>query len=220
MKQVTNSSDRAGSDEWVTVFTGQETFFICTTLAGSTTYQIRIFGVNSQCTMGPSSPILEFRTKERKDLASKKDKIVDDNDITLIRNAARLFTIECTNDICVGDTILLTERLYAKPSPQPVSDKSVAGNKSVGSKQGGKATPGGNNERGIEGGTSVYSVRSGGLGGHLVTGIAPSHGDYIGERTLAVHVVKDNYKSVRYSCGDIQWQKRTENPSNTRSLNI
>ena len=40
-----------------------------------------------------------------------------------------------------------------------------------------------------------------GRGWHLVTGDSPDPGSFIGERTLAAHVVKDNYKHCRITSG-------------------
>jgi hypothetical protein len=51
-------------------------------------------------------------------------------------NTDQTFTIDCNGDICVGDTILLTERLFSRP--QDASDSNLFLN-SNGSKE--KATP-------------------------------------------------------------------------------
>ena len=72
------------------------------TLTPETSYNIRIVGINAQGTYGEASPVLSFTTPSRdtnKEPITKKN--VDDD-----------FTIECMGDICVGDIILVTERLF------------------------------------------------------------------------------------------------------------
>lgn len=81
------------------------------------------------------------------------------------------FTIECVGDICVGDTIIITERLFLRPSKgtQPLPAAPVA-------------PRGGLN-------TSMTSIQT-------TATVTPS-GTFIGERTLACTVLKDNYRTIR-----------------------
>ena len=98
------------------------------------------------------------------------------------RDTDSQFSIECSGDICTGDTILITERLFVKDDGSGKED--VAANRSITSKSkiGGKAA--------VRMDMSVTSFHSD------ATGALPP-GAYIGERTVAVHVVKDNYRTCR-----------------------
>mmetsp|Transcript_28821 Transcript_28821/g.48622 ORF Transcript_28821/g.48622 Transcript_28821/m.48622 type:complete len:1741 (+) Transcript_28821:136-5358(+) len=186
-------------DGWVTMFTAQENFWICTTITPDSSYSVRVVGVNFQGALGVPSEPTHFRSFSRNDTSM----------MLTPKNANSTFSIECTGDVCVGDIILLTERLYArKKSLQEDSDRgdvamgsvrgsvrgSVTAKKSI-------ATRGGTVGGGLDGGNSVYSMSMSGRGGHLVTGDTPDPGSFIGERTLAAHVVKDNFKHCRISSG-------------------
>ena len=197
MKNLTPSGlDGKKKEDYSVVYLGQENTYVCTTLTPDCSYAVRVVGVNFQGILGVPSAPLNFRTYPRGDtqhLFTPKD-------------AGSTFTIECTGDVCVGDTILLTERLYSKPRGMgPVrelkggvrtadNDTLASRNMVMRSTKSSGLKP---SREGVESGTSVYSLSATGRGGHLVTGDAPEAGLFVGERTLAAHVIADNYKSTR-----------------------
>ena len=159
---------KEGEENWSTMFNGPECLWKSTTLASSTWYNVRIIALNQQGGESQPSSILRFCTDNREE---NKDSITP-------KNADNVFIKECTGDICVGDTILFTERLFA-------NDGAVAA--------GGDATGLNNHNRGSKSHMRMdMSVTS--LGSRMDD--APQ-GVYIGERTVAAHVVRDNFRSER-----------------------
>jgi hypothetical protein len=196
MPKTGSSKVNITEDGWVTMFTAQENFWICTTITPDTSYSVRVVGVNFQGALGIPSDPTHFRSFSRNDTSM----------MLTPKNANSTFSIECTGDVCVGDIILLTERLYSrKKQPQEDSSRGDYGTGSVRSVRGSvsvkKSTATRGSTSGLDGGNSVYSMSLSGRGGHLVTGDAPDPGSFLGERTLAAHVVKDNYKHCRISSG-------------------
>lgn len=163
-----------GSDGWLVVFNGQDTVWTSTTMVPDSEYDVRILAVNCQGTHSEPSAPLNFSTLTRD---SKQEG-------TGPRFADSIFTIECTADICVGDTVLITERLYAADRVQ--GDASVGGSQILPSSKSSSAKTG--NPKGTV--RMEMSVTSHGSGL-----LAP--GTFIGERTMACNVVKDNYRTSR-----------------------
>jgi hypothetical protein len=62
-------------------------------------YQCRFFAVNCQGAVSEPSAVQAFTTLHR----------ANTSETLTYRNAEQFFTIECTGDIVVGDTILMTE---------------------------------------------------------------------------------------------------------------
>ena len=86
------------SNNWVDVFNGQETTWKSTTLVPDTSYAVRVYALNCQGISSEPSAILKFKTLPRE----------EGKEFLTPRNAGSTFLIECTGDICVGDTILIT----------------------------------------------------------------------------------------------------------------
>ena len=172
-----NDNTTYNDDDYITTFLGQENYWMSTTLAPDTLYAVRVIGVNAQGHIGiPSSP-LTFRTYVRDDTKH----------LDMLRNIHESFDIECTGDICVGDTILLTERLYHKSTTTTSASSNNNNNKSSNGK--------GNNQS-MNPNLSIYTILSGGNDKYLVTNNEPerfSNEMYIGERMIIAHVIKDNY---------------------------
>jgi hypothetical protein len=137
-----------------------------------TDYQARVFAVNCQGNVSESSPVMSFTTLHR---SENQEQLTP-------RNVTSTFTIECTGDICVGDTILMTERLFAKTngSGADAGLLGASGVRSVASR-GSVAT--------VRMDMSVTSVQS--------NPNAPLPGEFLGERTIAAYVTKDNYRTIR-----------------------
>jgi hypothetical protein len=200
---------------WYQVYLGQDNVYTCVTLASETAYEVRVFAVNYQGTLSESSPILEFRTLTRTDTSS----------VLTPKNAGQAFTVECTGDICVGDTVLITERLYLRPAQamqgKHVQSIAVTGSihaiKGISSHNNLASTTGkvtataihanaGKGKRSSAAATmEITSTRSGLVGddpnqsavfdgGVSITSVA---GAFLGERTIAALVTKDNYRSSR-----------------------
>jgi len=115
------------------------------------------------------------------------------------------FTIECTGDICVGDTILITERLFLKPSSNNINNASMlrssttsqvfiptANNKTKPTIAAKPFAATHNNPN-----NSLMMPSTTGDGNITITG--DTAGQFIGERTIACYVSKDNYRSTRDS---------------------
>jgi len=154
---------------WTTLFSSPENAWKCTTLTPSTAYKVRVLALNEQGASSESSEILEFTTLARSD---NKPQLTQ-------RNADSTFTIECTGDLAVGDTVLITERLYAK------ANAADSGAGATGMRQSTKRGTGRLD-------MSVLSIASA-----ATAGGEPAVGAYIGERTIAAHIVRDNFRSGR-----------------------
>lgn len=179
-------------DEWSTVYNGQETVWTHTALASDTRYSVRILAANCQGNLSEPSKALTFNTLRRG--VEKQDGVINS------RTVNSVFRVECTGDICVGDVILITERLYEKPSTE--AESSIVGGRSK--------LGGGGSQTGVprinvsmhSDGGSVHSTYTGGGGGSMHGGDActVTGGDYkkfIGDRCIACHVAKDNYRSTK-----------------------
>eukprot|EP00595_Chromulina_sp_UTEXLB2642_P002594 CAMPEP_0196767890 /NCGR_PEP_ID=MMETSP1095-20130614/42081_1 /TAXON_ID=96789 ORGANISM="Chromulina nebulosa, Strain UTEXLB2642" /NCGR_SAMPLE_ID=MMETSP1095 /ASSEMBLY_ACC=CAM_ASM_000446 /LENGTH=929 /DNA_ID=CAMNT_0042136685 /DNA_START=1108 /DNA_END=3894 /DNA_ORIENTATION=- len=128
---------------WSNVFNSQETLYISTTLSPDTAYAVRVLSVNYQGATSDPSNTISIVTSNRNN---------NDKDYKHVSKVDSTFTIECTNDLSIGDTILITERLYGK----------------------------------------IINVNK--------SSSKESNSEYLGERTIAAHIVKDNYKTVRDTC--------------------
>ena len=206
------STSPVGSD-WVNVYNGQETTWTATaaTLTPETSYNIRVVGINSQGTYGEPSPVLSFTTPSR-----------DTNKEPLTKKNADQFGIECMGDICVGDIILITERLFKYDNGNiDISEISNVTTAAASSGASGlsrsvpvhKKRSKGKSEESVQLDLGVTStVRSvsindsnsstqprkstAGIGANHFSPI-PGMGQFAGERTFAAHVVWDNFRSVR-----------------------
>lgn len=95
---------------WIAAYYGQENCWTSTILNPGTRYLLRVVAINAQEMRSEPSGVISFRTPGR-------DQLLDSfKDALKAKNAMETFNIECTNDICVGDVILLTERLFLRLS--------------------------------------------------------------------------------------------------------
>lgn len=176
------NTNNYSDDDYTTTFLGQENYWMSTTLSPDTLYAVRVIGVNAQGNIGiPSSP-LTFRTYVRDDTKH----------LDMLKNVHDYFDIECTGDICVGDTILLTERLYRKPNSAISAPPSNGNSSSSSNKK--------SNNQTMNPNLSIYTILSNGNDKYLVTGNEPerfSNEMFVGERMIIAHVIKDNYKTIR-----------------------
>lgn len=204
---LTNSSTRkpgasltgvdTGEDGWIAVYNGLDNVYTATSLASATSYQLRVLAVNCQGACSDPSETIAFTTLQR----SEKDSLTP-------KNAGAKFTIECTADICVGDVILITERLFVKnrptsatvPAPATGSARNSI-NSAAGLKTGkppirkdATAPVAQAKTGGMLTNMSVTSLNGAGLDAASIT---PSRGEYLGERTIAAYVSRDNYRTIR-----------------------
>lgn len=121
------------------------------------------------------------------------------------------FSVECRYDICVGDSILFTERMYLKQQRSGMAvtatvDEdiaSVAGSGSVKSTRvvnGKKVVRLDMSQRGRlgdDGRTEASGTAT--LGGVTVHAANSNANIMIGERTIAAHVVRDNYRTLMHA---------------------
>lgn len=136
---------------WVKYFEGHDNFVRVSGLLQNSVYYFRVTAVNAADEAGDPSDKVVCRTAPTPALVPS--------------NADKFFTIECTGDVVVGDTILFTERLYVTKD--------------------GKITPSENMTTFTRSGRPETSQPGG----------SKSTGQYIGERTIAAHVLKDTYRS-------------------------
>lgn len=174
------SATRGGiTPGWNNVFNGPSTDWRSTTLTPDTTYSVRIIGVNCQGAQSDPSPVLRFKTLTR-----------DEKEQLTPKNANENFVIECTNDICVGDTILITERLYEKSTSTPSENNASALlNTSTVVKRSSMAH--GVSKSVVRMDMSVMSTSS--RSSQMTTQL----GAYLGERTIAAYVTMDNHKTLK-----------------------
>lgn len=182
-------------DGWTAVYSGMDNVFTAPSLASSTAYQMRVFALNCQGVASEPSETITFTTLQR----SERDTLTP-------KNAGAKFTIECTGDICVGDVILITERLFVKNRPSSAninnnvsaaaslraSQSSIAGLPPKG--KAGKGPVAAAKTGALMPNMSVTSLNGAGLDAASIT---PSRGEYLGERTIAAYVARDNYRTIR-----------------------
>ena len=191
MVQLFNEG-QGGGNGWATIYNGQENVTTYTTLASDNPYRVRVIALNFQGGMSEPSPDLQFRTVRR---GGEKDVS------PTTQTVSSVFKVECTGDISVGDVILITERLYERKGADFGAEKggySTAVSNGVVAGKGGQSTP-------VRLDTSVTSLQS--LGGGSLNGggsvaslgaaTISNHGAFIGERTVACAVIKDNYRSTK-----------------------
>jgi hypothetical protein len=175
------------SGDWVTVYYGMETLYTCTTMHTDADYECRYFCVNCQGAASESSPIQSFSILHRDDISQ----------VLNHRNAEQFFTIECTGDICVGDTVLMTERLFSKPPKEDTNynsnlNSNLSSSSRLSRSGSFRAIPGGPKNTRLNSAAMDRSTMS------VISGATSSPlGTFIGERTIAAYVVKDNYRSCR-----------------------
>jgi hypothetical protein len=209
-----------GEDGWIQVYNGFDNVYTNTMLSTELSYELRVFSVNYYGTSSSASPSLVFTTLSRNDTS---------NQITA-KTIGKMFDVECTGDICVGDTILITERLYLRPKQGGEGDRLVSGGNggipydsnrsvrgSITSLKGGKSAGGRDEGRASSRGktrpssasatgrannplgasvTSLVSHATADYDGFV--SINPSsNAEYIGDRTYAAIVIKDNYRTSR-----------------------
>lgn len=201
---VTIVGQDIGEDGWIAVYNGPDNFYTCTTLSTESSYEVRVCAVNFQGTLSEPSPSLVFTTLPRNDTSN----------VITTKNVSSLFTVECTGDICVGDVILITERLFLRPKASEVVVEAT-NNAVGGGAGGGAANTARSASRGktrpssasatkavnVNVGASVTSLRStmtSETNNDGFVSINPSaNAQFIGERTFAAIVTKDNYRSTR-----------------------
>lgn len=156
------------------------------------TFDCRVVAINCQGSMSEPGGVLRFATLARD----------QSRENTGPRSADSVFTIECTGDICVGDTLLITERLFAKEADgfSTSGGGSVAAGASISGRSKATAAKGasGASRAGALNNSTVrmeMSVSSAHSEGYLPPGA------FIGERTIACTVVRDNYRTSRDAVG-------------------
>lgn len=104
-------------------------------------------------------------------------------------NMQKTYTIECTGDICVGDTILISERLFERPTN--------ALKLAMGAKGYQTSVANGvirDNDKGTVRLNTNSTASESQFGDHCTI---TEEGAFIGERTIAAYVSKDNYRSTK-----------------------
>lgn len=193
---ATNDDSGTAQRGWYQVYLGQDPIFTAVTLSPEMRYECRVIAINFQGTPSTPSETITFTTLARAE----------------VEEASReSFVVECTGDICVGDTILITERLFLRPPSAATGQReSVAAGGSItipppGTNKGGKI-----GTSGTGGGVrqSVTSLNGGGGGdgggydGNATISSAAGQGTWIGDRVIAAFVSKDNYRSSRDTMRD------------------
>ena len=196
------------------VYAGQDTSYTSTTLVPDCGYMARVIGVNFAGREGAASPSLAFRTLHRDTgkapaFAAKNAGMFlvayfkalsghITNSLLFRLPADADFSIECTGDVCVGDTVLLTERLYARDSKAAGDSRAPGDSRSSLSRNNSAVL----NSSVVSNARSVSSAKGGRsrktpAAEEEEDGATLTAGVFLGERTIACHVVRDNYRSAR-----------------------
>lgn len=185
-------------DLWIPVFNGSETVWMSTTLSPETEYVVRVLCVNYQGAVSEPSKEVAFAT----------NKYAPSSSGNAPRRGESAFNIECTGDICVGDTIIITERLFTSGTSTGTWDDDNQSVKSMSSRN--KTTNNqvpttkkSNDKKSVVrldmSTASMHSNDGTNRARKVVagTGVGAGGREYIGERTIAAYVIKDNYKLCR-----------------------
>jgi len=207
-----------GEDGWVAVYNGSDNVCMCSCLPADMTFEARVFALNCQGSPSEASEIITFSTMPRRDNNSSNGggggeggNNNNNNNLTMLtpKNAMEMFSIECTGDICVGDTILITERLYSKISI--TSSSSSSGTNGDDYRSNTSVTAGRSTSAAKSRPKSAAAITSGRYGSmsnainqSITTlnseggiSITAERGQFIGERTIAGYVSRDNYRTIR-----------------------
>jgi Ca2+-binding EF-hand superfamily protein len=195
-----------GDDGWIQVYYGPDNFYTNTTLSTEFPYELRVFAVNYQGVFSEPSDSLVFSTLSRNDTSG----------VINSKTVSSLFHVECTGDICVGDTVLITERLFLRPKGSsgayldekngvlgtPVMPKE----NSTTMRKGGAATKpsrpssaGATNRNNPlnQSVTSLHTTVTVGENDGFISINPSTNAQFIGERTFAAIITKDNYRTTR-----------------------
>jgi hypothetical protein len=181
---------------WNTMYNGLENTWTTTTLTPDCSYEVRCFCTNFQGHLSEPSEIMTFSTMSRKDgfalTAGWTAKTI-----------SQKFNIECTGDMCVGDMVLITERLFVRHGE--ASDSGMlprTGQRSTTRpRSAGRATTASRMGLATISVSSVQSATTANTTG--VASITADHGEFIGERTVAACVCRDNSRSLRERDGQL-----------------
>ena len=152
-------------DSWKIVYEGRENTVKVTGLFANSVYRFRVRAVNVADSASVLSDLAQVSTMSSWTGLALQPK-----------NAHEVFTVDCTDDIVVGDTILFTERLYVDKDGRLTENP--------------ESRPSAKGSRGM-----AVSVES------FLAGSARSKAQFIGERTIAARVLKDAYRSAAQTSG-------------------
>ena len=207
---------RDSPDDWGNVYNGFDNTWTGTTLVPDSSYESRCFCANFQGNLSESSEVVVFNTLPRKDGLGAAMNLN-------AKAISQKFNIECTADICVGDTILITERLFVRHGDSVLDkaadmqlstttprDKTGASMKGSLSKSAGAKSRSVSQMRPKSAGASSASINIANANSTRlstasiasaqsagVASITAGHGEYVGERTIAAYVCRDNYRTLR-----------------------
>ncbi len=179
MERVANVTPRGGTSrtkknrEWSIVYKGADNIINVNNLASSTVYHFRVAAVNIVGNQSAWSDVTQVTTAGRDVCFSWKPE-----------NAAELFTMDCNGDVSVGDSIIFTERLYVDGRSKSLIVP--------GSMDAPHSMPGNNR--------TTRKTRMNGSLSHpsiSVTRTAAPGGEFVGERTIAGHLLSDSLHRMR-----------------------
>lgn len=177
-----------GNQEWKDVYNGPETTWVGVTLAPKTKYRVRVVALSYQGTPSIPSLELQFSTLPRE----------EGKEVLTPRNSDVHFTIETVGDICTGDTILFSERLF---SDRPNGKETFTSNTATTNKtQQQPSTSGGSRTMTAtrtKSGVATVRMDMSTQSVQLTSKGVTSTGVFIGERAVAAHVLRDNYRTIR-----------------------
>jgi hypothetical protein len=162
-----------GQKSWATVYDGIETVATVLSLYPNSVYRFRVQSINKLGVGSAFSEATQVSTEQREGQIELRPS-----------NAEEVFTIECNGDVVAGDTILFQERLYADENDNIVES---SGGNGLLSHRGGTNAP----SRLDMSVSSIGSAKRRGGGGGGGTGGGAKGGSFIGERTVAVTVLKE-----------------------------
>jgi hypothetical protein len=189
MKRINVSvSTEIENDGWISVYNGLENIWTSTTLSPDTNYYARILAVNFQGNCSEPSEPIRFKTLPRSDSKEQLNS----------KNIGSIFHIECTGDICVGDNILITERIFLRGDSKgnAMNEKQQFDASHISSNYS-KKLDSNKLTKSLTNNNSLYSAKGN-------VSISADHGEFIGERTIVAFVAKDNYRTIRNLIGQTE----------------
>mmetsp|Transcript_121 Transcript_121/g.211 ORF Transcript_121/g.211 Transcript_121/m.211 type:complete len:537 (-) Transcript_121:3610-5220(-) len=191
----------SSTDEvWSNMYNGLDNTWTTTTLTPDCSYEVRCYCANFQGHLSEPSESMIFNTLSRKDGFAQTAGWT-------ARTISQKFSIECTGDVCVGDMVLITERLFVshgeafdgsvltrsgQHSTTATARPRSAGRATTTSSRQGLATVS------VSSAQSTTTAKTAG-----VVSITAEHGEFIGERTIAACVCRDNSRSLRERNGQL-----------------
>ncbi|CAM9655225.1 unnamed protein product, partial [Discosporangium mesarthrocarpum] len=179
---------------WTTVYEGVDNTVKVTGLQMNTVYRFRVCAINLRGVDSEWSAPSQAATDPRHGVGGGTE---GKNGWCRPSNAAEAFRVDAGDDIAVGDTIIFTERLYLDSEGRLAPGLRGCGRGTIHTTPLGPACQG----AGLAPRVSLNAASLRSDGGPAGNQWGLEGGEFVGERTVAAHVLQDSLRSMRRKDG-------------------